>query len=122
MKANELRIGNYVLYFTESDFSEAREISVIHDDNTVRLKDGDSSIGCFSLRKLKPIPLTEEWLLKFNWKRLDKYTYSLGKWFIYKRKRGFVTGSKNREVTLDYVHELQNWWFVNNKFDLEITK
>lgn len=71
--------------------------------------------------EFEPIPITEKWLLRFGFKKIDKYTWKRGSWFIYNRKRGFVTGSKNREVKLDHVHVLQNWWYFNNNLkELEI--
>jgi hypothetical protein len=98
MKATELRIGNYV---KDPYSKEIRLVSVEKDASMLR-----------------PIPLTEEWLLKFGFKKLDKYTFTLNSWFIYRRKRGFVTGSKRREIKLNSIHELQNWWFANTKKEL----
>jgi len=56
MKANELRLGNWVLHITEPyqirpyDFSEVN-------------KDGDA------YWTIEPIPLTEEWLVKFGFEK-----------------------------------------------------
>lgn len=61
MKANELRIGNYVKYvYSEKDFSIISGITyeVPHLDEITGfepLYDG-----------IEPIPITEEWLLKFG--------------------------------------------------------
>ena len=127
LSAKDLRIGNYIngIYSDyENDDLEDR-CRVLALDETGELL--EHKIWAESQKSnteyffgFKPIPLTEEWLIKFNWKRLDKYTFTLNGWFIYKRKRGFVTGSKKRETLLLYVHNLQNWWYGNNMYELEI--
>lgn len=126
MEARELRIGNYVTDGCTS--SEIYEILRLQTPEYTNWNSGDeySVVGtilgeginsCYDIKPI-PIPLTEEWLLKFNWKKLDKYTFTLNGWFIYKRKRGFVTGSRRRELNIMYVHVLQNWWYSNNQDDL----
>ena len=61
MRVETLRIGNLL----EHD-GIIREVSSLHSDNTLRFKDGNSSIGCFkaTISIIKPIELTEEILLK----------------------------------------------------------
>jgi hypothetical protein len=55
MKANELRIGNYVQY---DDLKNPIKVSII-----------DTTEQC-TKTKAKPIPLTEEWLLKFGFEKV----------------------------------------------------
>ena len=61
LNVKDLRIANLLEHN-----GDIREISTLHDDNTLRFKDGNSSIGCFkaTIDTIKPIPLTEEILLK----------------------------------------------------------
>lgn len=128
IQSTELRIGNYVLYFRESVFSEVREISTIHGDNTARLKDEDSSIGCFKLSKLKPIPLTEEWLLKFGFKKVDYRTNKeaeFDEWIL--GDFGFIENENGYEfypylTTLKHVHQLQNLYFALTGEELTINQ
>jgi hypothetical protein len=117
MKAKESRIGNYYRTFDgRIDGYRINQITLF-DFEYINNAGGDLKDYGF-----EPIPLTEEWLLKSGWKQIDKYTFTLNSWFIYKRKRGFVTGSKNRETKLEYLHDLQNWWYGNNKEELQFNK
>jgi hypothetical protein len=96
MKATELRIGNLV-----ERNGKIHEVSSIHSDNTIRLFDKDRtvSIGCFSLKEINPIPITEEWLLKF----------------------GFEQNFEETEMQrFKYVHQLQNICFCLFNKELSI--
>jgi hypothetical protein len=98
MKANELRIGNLV-YDTKGDV------------NIINLE-AMTYICKESLNQVKPIPLTDEWLLKFGFEK-D------GTWFT---KSGFGISIDNLKwqmkgyiATFDkclYVHQLQNLYFA----------
>lgn len=59
MKANELRIGN--LIFWDGEIYEVKR----------------SFFDQYSDDEIKPIPLTEEWLLKFGFKETEKQTYEI---------------------------------------------
>ncbi len=73
---NELRIGNYI-YGIEDGYKEtAMEICSFHNDNTFRLKIGNDSVGCYSTKRIIPIPLTEEWLLKFEFQKDENNWFS----------------------------------------------
>lgn len=75
----------------------------------------------FKLMHLKGIEITEPLMIDLGFKQLDKYSFTKDGLFVYHRKRGFVTGSKKREIKLIYVHELQNWFYINsNKKKLEL--
>ena len=108
MKASELKLYNFVFY-------KGKVMQI--QTNYELFK---ACIDCDRGINIEPIPLTEEWLLKFGWKRLDKYTFVKGKWFIYKRKKWFFTGSKKRGRELNHVHTLQNWWNGNTGQELKI--
>jgi hypothetical protein len=125
MEAKELRIGNYLFYN-----GDIKEVSSLHDDNTLRFKDGNSSIGCFSTKLLliKPIPLTEEWLLKFglNETQFGMTVLSNNLWGILIEKSD-VNDSWNVSArdeyiisVIDYVHQLQNLYFALTNQELEI--
>ena len=98
MTVQDLRIGNYVY--------DRGTIVALRPSQLVNIIEGKYSY--------EAITLTIEWLLRFGFKQIDKYTFVKGKQFIYHRKRGFVTGSRKREINLDFVHILQNWWYFNN--------
>jgi hypothetical protein len=107
MKRTELRIGNLV-----ERNGKIHEVSSIHADDTIRLfvKNGNYSFGCFTLKEINPMPLTEEWLLKFGFEITDNFQtkdrFQTHKqdgiiWFEY----GYIV------VELNYVHQLQNLYF-----------
>ena len=110
MKANELRIGNY---FLRNNIASQVHPSIIED-----VFNGKSNI--------KPIPLTEEWLLKFGF---IKAKFSSEYWSHYSLINGWnVALSHHTEessgvnkglvywgdnyVELKYVHQLQNLYFA----------
>ena len=67
MKANELRIGNWISHTPSQNKSANGNFIVsqinLFDSNTIN---GLESDDC------EPIPLTEEWLYKFGFKNIDK--------------------------------------------------
>jgi hypothetical protein len=108
MKANELRIGNYALAFNEHiwEIDGIRKSSVFF-----------GSSNC-PYSELSPIPITEEWLLRFGFFRKERRqglhlgyttiwvgTNGRGKYFLYKR-----FGRTAR--TVETVHHLQNIHFA----------
>lgn len=116
MKATELRIGNLVyikasgtdLRKTDGDLCE---ISAQHILN----------IEKHSYIEVNPIPLTEEWLLKFGIKnkKLPK-----GGFEIFKFGKHFNITTEEREgnqgflVSCEYVHQLQNLYFALTEEEL----
>jgi hypothetical protein len=115
MKANELRIGNLV-YLKSKD--AIYEISSGHDIEEI----DDAPINFDA----KPIPLTEEWLLKFGFEFYKKQV-SLnvgGELFNYAVKNEIIIwtdlktgwtldGRINRKTHwLNSVHQLQNLYFA----------
>lgn len=105
MKANELRIGNWVF-------------------NGQNIQVTPKQIEWFSegVYDLLPIELTEEWLLKFGfskWK--NKNNFSKGSFIVYTlSKKGFHYGRKSLRVELKYVHQLQNLYFALTGEELKI--
>ena len=97
MKANELRIGNWVLINTMiTKINMARYIGDIDDDKIIA----------------EPIPLTEEWLLKFGLK--TGYNHLFG--FITKDYNTYyLEDGEGYNITskpIEYVHQLQNLYFA----------
>ena len=97
MKKNEVRHGNLVIYGGHQTTIDEKEI--IH---FIRFPD-----------KYEPIPLTEEWLLKFGFKRFP--------WGLVAGNLLFKDNLKCTELTFEvgngfrveikYVHQLQNLYF-----------
>jgi len=115
MKASELRIGNYV---NDRFNAEVTVCDITHGG--INLNYGYPTI---SIDELIPIPLTEEWLLKFDFTR-HHADYSNGviyiknvpdntefEWGVYPNELGSGFQIKNRKL-LKYVHQLQNLYFA----------
>lgn len=107
MKTNELRIGSYYNY----------------DGDSIKL-DG-STLASYLQNDmdlyLEPIPLTEEWLLKFRFYYSDDENEFLELQLMHKTKlyadnsNNFSTAVlriKENEIKIKYVHQLQNLYFV----------
>jgi hypothetical protein len=115
MKANELRIGNLV-YLTDKE-------------KVWEILDGHEIDECDDNLSVDPIPLTEEWLLKFGFIDLNERCGLNGIYAII-GKRGHINietmsyceidyeGSVDDIVKIEYVHELQNLFYVLNKEEL----
>ena len=123
MKANELRIGNYVLgnVFNSKEFLKT----------TIERTD---FCDLSYLRKCKPIPLTEEWLKRFGFDCVDEinkgYTVNIHSYLdkrlycsvsglvaLYEKintKKDFIIGG------IKYVHQLQNLYFALTGEELTI--
>ena len=95
MKANELRIGNYV-YDTLGKVNKI-DLEAI----TYIVKEPHNQV--------KPIPLTEEWLLKFDMELISKITYS-PKEGLLRLSNGDTKGTL-LIPHIKYVHQLQNIYF-----------
>lgn len=67
--------------------------------------------------EFRPIPLTEEWLLRFGFTRLGK-DWRMGNVIVHTRKVGFVI---NRSTPImRYVHQFQNYFFAAKGQELEL--
>ena len=129
MKANELRIGNWIIedetIYSYGISKTKRQISLndfrVSDDNWSDLWD-----------MFKPIPLTEEILLKCGFGKSDEhemghnYNETFGFYYDYHFKRfrlecddGIKHGA---EMSLDiqFLHQLQNLYFALTNEELEI--
>lgn len=107
MKASELRIGNYV-YDTLGKVNKI-DLEAI----TYIVKEPHNQV--------KPIPLTEEWLLKFGFeigynqkKMLDVYCKDFGLLIERSNSNNFYY----KKVNIHSVHQLQNLYFALTGIEL----
>ena len=118
MEANELRIGNWVRW----DYEESSEGNVYPVEYGYELDDIKNNPNI-----VKPIPLSEEWLLKFGFNKVsdiwefwknsgwDLRQHKLeNKWWL------FYNGQDLDCVRIDYVHQLQNLYFALTGEELTI--
>jgi hypothetical protein len=112
MKANELRIGNFVSLFglgetVEFPLTEPRFIRVLNGEY-----------------KVEPIPLTEEWLVKFGFEFLKKKSGTQG--VHTNGKMNLVISNCGNVYRINqpvrYVHHLQNLYFALTGEELIINK
>lgn len=116
MKTNELRIGNWVL---------ARLVPYQIDEIEIK-SNGYGRVGLYHNYRLdrgeiQPIPLSEKWLLKFGFKRIDMMFenepmlyWRKGHLIINDERRIILFTVKEAMLTLhcEYVHQLQNLYFA----------
>jgi len=109
MKANELRVGNWVK----------------ESDRLVHIHDG---FGIDHAHNFDPIPLTEEWLVKLGFKKINDNLFRLGhlQYRTGMLKKGstgynscFMFGVK-KITHIRRVHQLQNLYFALTGTELTI--
>jgi hypothetical protein len=118
MKANELRIGN-ILMFT--DFPKKEERSICGNDIAYAEKEPDWLDAFWT-----PITLTEELLLRFGFEinyfeseiiGLD--VYQIHSWTIYKSGSVWVFNQID-DLEVQYIHSLQNLIYALTGQELEL--
>lgn len=118
IQANELRIGNYV-YTPKVD---VRQVSGVTQTQIHTLITGCSfSEIHFVQMEIDPIPLTEEWLLKFGFERNEELVHEMHPWIDYTLKGiriqmpffTFNFGDEDeQDIDVHHVHQLQNLYFA----------
>ncbi len=118
MKENELMIGNYLKYPNTEAFK------LEQDDLTSK------NFWCdFYEGIIKPVPLTEKWLLKFGFNMSQKFNY----YMLFEFAKNFTCYYENGVISIEqfcegdyplkhikYVHQLQNLCFALTQKQLEI--
>ena len=109
MKAEELRIGNLV-----------KQGSVGALDNLQAWTFTDGVVLPVEYKELTPIPLTEEWLVRFGFEKkgsiCNDECYELNGFYIWKYGSDFSCGNVSlggklgysQHPSLEHVHQLQN--------------
>lgn len=132
MKAQELRIGNLVFAPWINKVVEVEEISYMDNSLIYKKELGEYALNDLAIDKYEPIPLTEQWLLKFGFVYSTKPVpddvnpfkglnfghdfYQLGNiefqshYISYTDKTIAIWASDN--YTIKYVHQLQNLIFA----------
>ena len=91
IQANELRIGNYLQYFDGANFI------VSHHDIKI-ITEWTSVVAPLP----KPIEITEEWLLKFGFKKIEK---------------GYSIGISDYGYVIEYLDWREDWTFGVEYYD-----
>lgn len=118
MKANELRIGNYLLHNGNWSYRSHSAPKIIKWEERDWYALGECTI---SLDDLSPIPLTKEWLIKFGLIDLNCIKTSEFPFGEYIKTISFggidIRYTKNAiqimpNIEIQYVHQLQNLYFA----------
>lgn len=116
MDAKELRIGNYVEH--NSEWSYRNEKGIIEWSESDWYALGECTLF---LENILPIPLTEEWLLKFGFERniLEAKHNSI---IYYSENNIGIKGMLGtvKPSVCKYVHQLQNLYFALTGEELTI--
>jgi len=117
MKENELRSGIYVYRVGDKDIGLLEDKEVVLWDSGIFYRIGD----CVdSLENYEPIPLTEEWLIRFGLIDRDNVAASECKFGEYIKTGFMCILSKEYETNgyqaeyrndIKYVHQLQNLYY-----------
>ena len=114
--AKDLRLGNKLLFL--GDVVTFKNITEIREDGIFWIKTFEPKIESKNFH-FKPIPLTEDWLLKFGFELKGFYRLKVTSFLelcwkphdnalnLQTEKNGFTEDSKCK-----YVHELQNLYFA----------
>ncbi len=137
MEKNDIRIGNYIYYEHTTHI-----VSGVHGNKVYSwwVKDGEPVIEWEAkdisgtqvenpymdvISQYEPIPLTEEWLMKFGFDIKDKNRLDWVKG-AFNLERSNEDDSKfcfevySHYIPLDYVHQLQNLYFALTGEELKL--
>lgn len=124
LKASDLRIGNKLLFL--GDVVTFKNITEIREDGIFWIKTFEPKIESKNFH-FKPIPLTEEWLLKFGLKKTEyksQIIYDSGL-----QNSTYIIIDENNSsyfmwgaylTSIKYVHELQNLYFALTGSELTV--
>lgn len=122
MNARELRIGNYLQNGVSKELLKVIEVK--QDGIITYVEDRDR----FPLEQgwyAEPIPLTEEWFIKFGWRTRDGSWYQCPfEYWNYDMQRKELTIHESSDgdsfnIKIEYVHQLQNVVFILTGRELE---
>ena len=138
MKTSDLRIGNYVYYENTTHI-----VSGVHGNKVYSwwVKDGEPVIEYEAkdisgtqvenpymdvVSQYEPIPLTDEWLLKFEFWTSDWDVHStlrkqvLDSSLVYDKDNKTFDLGDLLNIKIEYVHQLQNLYFVLTGEELKL--
>ena len=133
MRAEELRIGNLI----EHNYFSSPPVTITglkKDKGTDLVYISDPTFNTINIEQVKPIPLTEEWLVKFGFKFTDEFDFNLKGLsldggvchFSFDMFRGLYNIENCDFVELPtfvkHVHQLQNLYFALTGEELTIKK
>ena len=121
IKGKHLRIGNLV--FFNGNHNEIGVVSEIIKNDLTKVSPYKIGINhridiYYEIDKLKPIPLTEEWLAKLGYDLISENHYGILGHLIWKIEGRFYCDKNGMQ--LKYVHQLQNLYFALTGSELTV--
>ena len=141
MESKDLRIGNYISCTDFECMDEVpTELSEKYDkvlriyDNVIQWNSISDDISYYSatdINYVDPIPITEEWLLSFGFKKsaaekYRKFSFVIDWWYdSNKYMYGWIDFDNvllAPDIKIEYVHQLQNLYYALTGEELELKK
>lgn len=131
MNANELRIGNYVEIGLKRDLTSI--YSTVHQisQTVIWVKEPSApTLRLMPIETIKPIPLKEEWLLKFGFV-ITETNAEIECFYFWKRYSVLQPSNTNVWLLVDgekglceiqFIHQLQNLYFALTNTELKCEK
>jgi hypothetical protein len=126
MKATELRIGNLLADI----FGDHLTVTELRKDRIVFNESGKDNHGYCTYDAAKPIPLTEEWLLKFGF--VKSYDLELPLQNAYRKNDLLLSEDYTMSYCdqfmqtfgkpVKYIHSIQNLYFALTGEELQINE
>lgn len=113
IKENELRVGGTYMLPSGYNRLPSGEVTLSAQEMAFIFE-----VGCFD--EINPILLTEEWLIRFGFKKCGELYIKnqIEIWYNEPTKRFYHT-EQNIGVNTNYVHQLQNLYFALTWEELE---
>lgn len=125
MNARELRIGNLINYRIQDNLDEKKDWFEVSEIDATDLAVLENNIDY----DYQPIPLTEEWLVRFGFE-LQPMKHDLREWYFIEdgkfsmnNARGFWSHSPiylEDVIGIKYIHQLQNLFYALTGKELEL--
>lgn len=106
IKPEELRIGNLIHV---PSTGQSIPVTAINMDLGVWV---NRSLGVLGFDQIEPIPLTEEWLLKFGFEKVEHTFWIIGLAVHNNTPREFYVLYEQNRTIITSVHQLQNLFFA----------
>ncbi len=108
MKASELMIGNYVMAI--NNYEDVFFVNCVYGYRDLNISCGMYKTYDTSIKNIKPIPITEEWLLEFGFQKNSCYYISeeTNIEFYLTNKKLYCELHGETIFNIENVHQLQN--------------
>ena len=124
MEAKELRINNWIYFPFHQENVKVVGIYLNGEEvRSIQVETKGTILGEPLLKQYEPIPLTEEWLLKFGEMSIGDYQiyFNIEDNHLYEDD-DFSLCNKISWNKIKYVHQLQNLYFALTQEELTIKK